>query len=113
MSTPYDTWISNPNENNGPQMAIATWSLAGVSAVFLAFRLYIRQSQGKVWLDDVALGISWVREKKSQIVWLRPHITQVLLVVQVNLNQLAINLGYGKHALDGKTFCNVTCFAPL
>lgn len=34
--------------------------MLGVSAVFLFVRLYIRQSQGKLWLDDLALGISWV-----------------------------------------------------
>jgi hypothetical protein len=64
MSSPYDSWISNPNENNGPQMALATWSLAGVSSAFLALRLYIRLSQAKLWVDDCALGISWVRKKE-------------------------------------------------
>ncbi|KAL5120372.1 hypothetical protein ACEQ8H_001662 [Pleosporales sp. CAS-2024a] len=43
----------------------------------------MRQHQGKLWLDDLVLGISWV-----------------LLLVQVLLNQLTINLGFGKHALD-------------
>ncbi|KAH5059800.1 hypothetical protein HBI73_208890 [Parastagonospora nodorum] len=76
-------WVSNPSETHGPLMSAGAWSMLGVSAAFLFVRLYIRQSQGKLWLDDLALGISWV-----------------LLLVQAIINQLTINLGFGKHALD-------------
>jgi hypothetical protein len=41
-------------------MSIATWTMLGVAFAFLAVRLCIRQSQGKLWLDDLVLGISWV-----------------------------------------------------
>ncbi|KAF2996808.1 hypothetical protein E8E13_001694 [Curvularia kusanoi] len=78
-----DTWVSNPAENNGPLMSVVTWSLLSVAGVFLAFRLWIRQSQGKFWLDDCALTVSWI-----------------LLLIQVSINQDSINRGYGKHTLD-------------
>lgn len=39
--------------------------MLGVSAAFLFVRLYIRQSQGKLWLDDLALSISWVSKRYS------------------------------------------------
>ena len=58
-------WVSNPSESHGPLMSIGAWSMLGVSTVFLFVRLYIRQSQGKLWLDDLALGISWVCKRRS------------------------------------------------
>jgi hypothetical protein len=56
----YESWISNPKETHGPLMSVVTWSLVSVSGAFLIPRLYIRQRQGKLWLDDCALTISWV-----------------------------------------------------
>jgi hypothetical protein len=55
-----DTYISKPGETHGPLMSITCWSLTAIALVFLVLRLCIRQSQGKLWLDDGALGISWV-----------------------------------------------------
>ncbi|CAN9164910.1 unnamed protein product [Alternaria alternata] len=86
MSTQLENLKSNPAEDNGPLMSIATWCLVGVSGAFLIVRLIIQKSQRRLWIDDLLLGLSWT-----------------LLLVQVILNQLAINLGYGKHALDGRT----------
>jgi hypothetical protein len=60
MATPYDNWVSNPDESHGPLMSVAVWSLTGIAAGFLFLRLFIRQSQGKLWLDDLVLTISWV-----------------------------------------------------
>lgn len=101
MSTPYDNWASNPNETHGPLMSIAVWSLTGVSAGFLLLRLCIRQHQGKLWLDDLVLGISWV----SDYIPYQCSITnkiQALLLSQAIINQLTIDLGFGKHSLDSK-----------
>ncbi|KAG9196974.1 hypothetical protein G6514_002716 [Epicoccum nigrum] len=78
-----DSWVSNPAENNGPLMSVVTWCLVSVSGAFLAVRIWIRQHQGKLWLDDCTLVISWI-----------------LMLVQVSINQLSINRGYGKHTLD-------------
>ncbi|OAK93865.1 hypothetical protein IQ06DRAFT_287418 [Phaeosphaeriaceae sp. SRC1lsM3a] len=78
-----DSWVSNPAENNGPLMSVVTWCLVSVAGAFLAVRLWIRQHQGKIWLDDCTLVVSWV-----------------LLLVQVIINQLSINIGYGKHTFD-------------
>jgi hypothetical protein len=66
MSSQLDSWISKPDEDNGPLMNIASYSLVGVSAAFLAVRLWIRQSQSKLWLDDAVLGLSWVGFEESQ-----------------------------------------------
>jgi hypothetical protein len=55
-----DTWVSRPGETTGPLMSITGWSLCGVAAMFLVSRLCIRQHQGKLWLDDYVLGVSWV-----------------------------------------------------
>lgn len=54
------SWVSNPGETNGPLMSITSWSICGFSAIFLCLRLGIRQHKGKIWLDDWAIGISWV-----------------------------------------------------
>ncbi|KAG9187520.1 hypothetical protein G6011_05391 [Alternaria panax] len=83
MSSQFESWRSDPSETHGPLMSISTWSLGGVSFLFLVVRCWIRQSQKKFWFDDGVLVISWF-----------------LLLVQLILNQLSINLGFGKHALD-------------
>lgn len=101
MSTQLENLKSNPAEDNGPLMSIATWCLVGVSGAFLIVRLIIQKSQRRLWIDDLLLGLSWV--SKDQLTYTREtHGLQTLLLVQVILNQLAINLGYGKHALDGR-----------
>ncbi|KAJ4384920.1 hypothetical protein N0V86_000524 [Didymella sp. IMI 355093] len=82
-SSPYDNWVSNPAEDHGPLMSITFWTLTGLAFVFLFVRLWIRHHQGKLWIDDLLLTISWF-----------------LLLAQGVLNQLAINLGFGKHVLD-------------
>ncbi|XP_014552832.1 hypothetical protein COCVIDRAFT_29836 [Bipolaris victoriae FI3] len=79
----FESWVSNPDESNGPLMSVVTWSLVSVAAAFLIPRLLIRQRQGKLWLDDCTLIVSWI-----------------LLLIQVSLNQVSINLGYGGHTLD-------------
>jgi hypothetical protein len=56
----YESWISNPKETHGPLMSVVTWSLVSVSGAFLIPRLYVRHRQGKLWLDDCTLAISWV-----------------------------------------------------
>lgn len=60
------TWVSNPEENNGPLMSVVTWSLVAIAGAFLAVRLSIRQHQGKLWLDDCTLVVSWVSITASQ-----------------------------------------------
>jgi hypothetical protein len=66
MAASFNNWISKPDETNGPLMSAATWSLVGISAGFLALRLWIRQSERKLWLDDGLLGFSWVSDKGSK-----------------------------------------------
>ncbi|KAH6865728.1 hypothetical protein BKA58DRAFT_226345 [Alternaria rosae] len=83
MSTQFDNWRSNPNESHSMLMSVSTWSLGGISFAFLVVRCWIRRSQKKFWFDDIVLIISWF-----------------LLLGQLILNQLSINLGFGKHALD-------------
>jgi hypothetical protein len=66
MSSAIEHWVSNPGETRGPLVSITIWLLCGVSAGFLALRLYIRHSKGKLWLDDIFLGISWVSGRFPQ-----------------------------------------------
>jgi hypothetical protein len=99
----YENWVSNPDENHGPLMSVVTWSLVSVAAAFLFPRLYIRQRQGKLWLDDCTLVVSWVSARTSRSNDQLTHTIKVLLLVQVTINQLSINVGYGKHTLDRKT----------
>lgn len=98
-----DAYVSNPAENNGPLMSVVTWCLVSVSGIFLAIRLWIRQSQGKMWLDDCLLIISWVSDTTVRDDKHLTDIVQLLLLTQVTINQLSINMGYGKHTLDRKT----------
>ena len=55
----FDSWISNPEESNGPLMSVVTWCLVSVAGAFLAVRLWVRQHQGQLWFDDCTLVISW------------------------------------------------------
>jgi hypothetical protein len=101
--TSYESWVSNPDETHGPLMSVVTWSLLSVAGAFLTVRLLIRKSQGKLWVDDCALVISWVRTTTSRGKEQLTHTVQVLLLIQVTINQLSINIGYGKHTLDSKS----------
>ena len=55
-----DSWVSNPDETRGPMLTVVVWTLTGVAGGFLILRLFIRQQQKKLWLDDLVLSISWV-----------------------------------------------------
>lgn len=55
-----DSWVSNPDETRGPMLTVVVWTLTGVAGGFLILRLFIRQQQGKLWLDDLVLSTSWV-----------------------------------------------------
>jgi hypothetical protein len=59
-------WVSNPKESNGPLMSVVTWSLVSIAGAFLIARLWIRQHQGKLWLDDCTLVASWVSTTTSR-----------------------------------------------
>jgi len=63
MSSPIENWVSNPDEDRAPLMTSVTWSLFAIATCFLAVRYYLRQTQGKLWLDDALLGISWVSDR--------------------------------------------------
>lgn len=97
------TWYSNPEEDNGPLMSVVTWCLVSVSGSFLAVRLWIRLHTGKVWLDDCTLVIAWVSDTRSRGKEQLTDTVKTLMLIQVTINQLSINMGYGKHTLDGKT----------
>jgi hypothetical protein len=62
-----DGWVSNPNETHGPLVSVVVWTLTGVAGGFLILRLSIRQQQGKLWLDDLVLGTSWVENPDGTI----------------------------------------------
>lgn len=101
-SSPYENWVSNPAEDNGPLMSICFWSLTAVSLTFLIVRLCIRQHQGKIWIDGLLLTLSWVCSLSSS--WRSSaKSTKFALLAQAVVNQLAINLGFGKHVLDSKS----------
>ena len=55
-----DSWVSNPDETRGPMLTVVVWTLTGVAGGFLILRLFIRQQQKKLWLDDLVLSTSWV-----------------------------------------------------
>jgi hypothetical protein len=60
------SWVSNPEESHGPLMSVVTWSLVSIAGAFLVVRLWIRQHQRKLWLDDCTLFISWVSAATSR-----------------------------------------------
>lgn len=99
----FESWVSNPDESNGPLMSVVTWSLVSVAAAFLIPRLLIRQRQGKLWLDDCTLIVSWVSATASQRQQQLAYPIKILLLIQVSINQVSINLGYGGHTLDRNT----------
>jgi len=101
LSSPYDNWVSNPVEDHGPLMSVTVWSLTTVSLTLLVVRLCIRQHQGKIWIDDLLLTISWACLESFSRLPLA-NSSRLFLLAQATLNQLAINLGFGKHVLDSK-----------
>ncbi|RAR02644.1 hypothetical protein DDE83_008520 [Stemphylium lycopersici] len=83
MASQLENFKSDPSETHGPLMSIMVWMQCGVAALFLCVRFLIQKAQGKLWIDDLLLTIAWL-----------------FLFCQAILNQLGINLGFGKHALD-------------
>ncbi|KAH8645764.1 hypothetical protein BX600DRAFT_519342 [Xylariales sp. PMI_506] len=83
MSSPLDHYESNPLENHGPLMAAVLWSLCAFCGIFLSLRLYVRSRYQRPWWDDALLTLGWIS-----------------LFGEVLCTQIAINLGFGKHALD-------------
>ena len=73
----------------------------GVATVFLFTRYAIRKTQSKLWLDDLILGISWVSAETAYEI-ASTYVMKLLLLAQVIVNQLSVNLGLGKHALNSK-----------
>jgi len=52
-----------PHDNDGPKLNAVIWTLTGVSAVFLALRLYCKTSRAKgMWWDDWVLLAAWVSD---------------------------------------------------
>jgi len=73
-----------PHDSLGPKLNIVIWTLTGVSAVFLALRLYCRAVMAKVlWWDDWLLVAAWVA------------IFAECIVVSIT-----VSMGFGKHSWD-------------
>lgn len=70
MVTFGENWVSNPNESHGPLLSTSAWSMFGVATTFLFTRYWIRQTQAKLWLDDLILGISWVSVRTALYVFI-------------------------------------------
>jgi len=62
-------------DDNGPPMTIAMVVLTIVSLLFMVLRFYCKQALStKLGLDDIVLGVSWVRllwRCKSALLWVR------------------------------------------
>jgi len=51
-----------PHDDQGPQLNFTIWLLTGLSAGFLALRLYCKYLRGRgLWWDDYVLVVAWVR----------------------------------------------------
>ena len=58
---PPEVLAALPHDNAATKLNIVIWALNGVSAVFLALRLYCKTYRGrKLWWDDYILLVSWV-----------------------------------------------------
>ncbi|KAK3985221.1 hypothetical protein QBC44DRAFT_405361, partial [Cladorrhinum sp. PSN332] len=69
------------NENRGPQILTTTWSLVGISGLFLALRLYCKlRTKRWLWWDDYVLAFSWL-----------------MLVTSIVLNTISVSNGFGRH----------------
>ncbi|KAI1495427.1 hypothetical protein F5X99DRAFT_426798 [Biscogniauxia marginata] len=68
-------------DNNGPRLLAACWSLTAASAIFLILRIYCKlwRSRG-LWWDDHLMIISWVA-----------------LLIAVSINTYITSLGFGRH----------------
>ncbi|CAN9233861.1 unnamed protein product, partial [Alternaria alternata] len=83
MASQLENFKSDPSESHSLLMSITVWMQCGVAAFFLSVRFMIQKAQQRLWTDDLLLAIAWF-----------------FLLCQAILNQLSINLGFGKHALD-------------
>src|SRR5688500_10473748 len=73
-----------PHDSLGPKLNAVIWTLTGVSAIFLALRLYCRAVIAKVlWWDDWLLVAAWVA------------IFAECIVVSIT-----VTMGFGKHTWD-------------
>ncbi|KAK4457264.1 hypothetical protein QBC42DRAFT_318778 [Cladorrhinum samala] len=69
------------NDDRGPQILTTTWSLVGISGVFLALRLYCKlKTKRLLWWDDYVLAFSWL-----------------MLLTSIILNTVSISKGFGRH----------------
>jgi hypothetical protein len=55
-----------PHDTIGPKLNAVIWTLTGVSAAFVALRLYCKITRSKgLWWDDHVLVAAWVRLLKN------------------------------------------------
>ena len=95
----------------GPLILGISWSLVGVSALFILLRLYVKCTrQRALWWDDHVVVASWVTKKPSlfrmntsrrhsQLTYwcLRP---QVMMLVSVGLLTYSVSLGFGQRITE-------------
>ncbi|KAI5919034.1 hypothetical protein F4810DRAFT_525472 [Camillea tinctor] len=68
-------------DNNGPRLMAACWSLAGAALVFLILRIYCKLWRGRgLWWDDHLMIASWIA-----------------LLIAVSINTYITTLGFGRH----------------
>jgi len=67
--------------NRGPRILITTWTLVGLSALFLAVRLACKSwAKRRLWWDDYILALSWI-----------------MLAASISCVTLSVSLGSGQH----------------
>ena len=87
------------SEDNGPRILITTWTISGLSGVFLAVRLACKLwAKRRLWWDDYVLALSWVLPL-SPLSYRLSHanITQFMLVGSIALVTVSVSKGLGKH----------------
>ncbi len=53
-------------DDRGPNMLATTWSLTGLSGIFLGVRLACKlKTKRRLWWDDYVLALSWVSSTSS------------------------------------------------
>ncbi|KAI1636242.1 hypothetical protein F4809DRAFT_390719 [Biscogniauxia mediterranea] len=68
-------------DNNGPRLLAACWSLAGASLIFLILRIYCKLWRGRgLWWDDHLMIASWIS-----------------ILIAVSINTYITSLGFGRH----------------
>ncbi|KAK0639663.1 hypothetical protein B0T16DRAFT_337083 [Cercophora newfieldiana] len=68
-------------ENRGPRILITTWTLVGLSGLFLAVRLACKiWAKRRLWWDDYVLALSWI-----------------MLAASIGLVTTSVSLGSGQH----------------